>query len=320
MFFLFSAFLLAFSSFFTALPTSFPLTKTVSFEMQPAPVVTLEATSTESAPSDSVAPSSPLSPAEIARREPLPISRDQYTAALNQPAAHYLGSTVSNSYQGLEIHWEKYDAFFPYIVLSLSLPEIPGRERLLSEGSFDRSAYLTVARVLDRAGKNIYDAKNSFEEAPFDGINLQPIAELPGYLEGSREIHVLKGVKEADIRSVEGQVILDLPVNVRPLEFAPSELGKEKKTAGAAVSLTAVEGTTYTFDYLGKGGNFVKWMGYDAAGQPVPLLSHTADIPDALVEPTSIDATFESPVTKIKLFVADEIFTKTLPFQLNMEK
>ena len=249
--------------------------------------------------------------------EPLPVTREAYEAALNQPAATYLGEGASTTSQGVAIHWEKYDDFFPYIVLGIALPELPGLDRLRQEGAFDRRAYLTVSRVLDRAGKDVYDGESSFEKAPFNGINLQSIEELPGYLEGSREIHVIDDVKEMDIRSVEGAVVLELPVNIQALEFAPTELGnEEKKTVGGAASLTSIDETSYAFDYMGKGKNFIKFIGYDAEGKTVPVIMQTAEVEDSTEVPTRIDVGFETPVAKIKLFIADEVFIKTVPFTL----
>ncbi len=249
--------------------------------------------------------------------EPLPVTREAYEAALNQPAATYLGEGASTTSQGLAIHWEKYDDFFPYIVLGIALPELPGLDRLRQAGAFDRRAYLTVSRVLDRAGKDVYDGESSFEKAPFNGINLQSIEELPGYLEGSREVHVIDDVKEVDIRSVEGAVVLELPVNIQALEFTPTELGnEEKKTLGGAASLTSIDETSYAFDYMGKGKNFIKFIGYDAEGKTVPVIMQTAEVEDSTEVPTRIEVGFEAPVAKIKLFIADEVFIKTIPFTL----
>ncbi len=252
--------------------------------------------------------------------EPLVVSRQQYNAALSQPPAEYLGSAPSTTSQGLEVHWEEYDAFFPYIVLGVSLPEIPGMDRLAGQNEFNRRAYLTVNRVLDAAGANVYDAENSFEEAPFNGLSLRPIEGLQGYLEGGRQIHVKDGVKEENLRLVDGQVVLKLPVNIQSLEFVAADLGKEKKTPGATISLSAIEGADYTFDYLGKGENFVKFVGYSTDGKMVAIASRTADVTDSEGEPTPISVSFEAPVSKIKIFVADEIYTKTLPFTLKVGK
>ncbi len=262
--------------------------------------------------------SQPTTPAPAQQiLEPLPVTREAYEAALSQPAANYLGEGASTTSQGVAIHWEKYDAFFPYIVLGIAVPELPGLDRLRQEGAFDRRAYLTVSRVLDRAGKDVYDGESSFEKAPFNGINLQSIEELPGYLEGSREIHVIDDVKEADIHSVEGAVGLELPVNIQALEFAPTELGnEEKKTVGGAASLTSIDGASYAFDYMGKGKNFIKFIGYDAEGRTIPVIMQTAEVEDSTEVPTRIEVGFEVPVAKIKLFIADEVFIKTIPFTL----
>jgi len=252
--------------------------------------------------------------------EPQPISREQYEAALGVPAAQYTGGTPHATYQSLEVHWEEYDDFFPYIVLELSLPEIPGYNRLKEAGSFDRRAYLTVSRVLDKTGKNVYDAQHSFEEAPFNGIGLRPLDELPGYVQGERQIHVLKGVKEADLARIDGRVVLELPVNVRPLEFTRSELGQEKTFAGTKATLTTAEWLEYQFSYQGPAKRIIKWVGYDAEGKAIAPTSYTADIQDAIQEPVYLSVGFDRPVEKVKLFLAEDILTKTMPFTLQLDK
>jgi len=252
--------------------------------------------------------------------EPLPVSREQYEAALNRPAVNSLDSLASTTYLGLEIHWKEFDAFFPYVTLGLALPEVPEIERVREANTFTRTARLTIARVLNRAGKDVYDKKSSFEESPFDGLDFQPIQELPGYAEAERQVHVQKGVKEADIHSIEGQVILDLPVNVRPIEFTPSEVGMTKTQASSTVSLIAVNDSEYEFQFTGDARNFIRFFGYDATGRRVPIASHTADFAEVQEHTAPLFVTFSEPVARVKMFIAEDILTKTYPFHLVVGK
>lgn len=252
--------------------------------------------------------------------EPLPISREAYEAALTRPAVHTLNTLASTTHLGLAIHWKEFHAFFPYLTLGVVLPELPGIERLREVNTFSRTARLTLARVVTRAGKEVYDKTSTFEKPPFDGLTLQPLQEFPGYVEAIREVHVQKGVKAEDIRSIEGQVILDLPVNVQPLEFMTNEVGETKARAGSIVTLTTVHESEYDFQYKGDIRNFIRFFGYDAKGHIVPILSQRADALETHQPTTSLLVTFREPVVRVKVFVADEIFTKTLPFQLKMGK
>lgn len=253
--------------------------------------------------------------------EPLPISREQYEAALGVPAAQYTGETPHTTYQSLEVHWNEYDDFFSTIKLGLSLPEIPGYEHLKESSTYYRRSRVEISRVLDKTGKNVYDRESSFETPFFTGLWLRPIDGLSGYVEDEREIHVVKGTKEADLARIDGQAVLELPVNVRSIEFTPRDLGQEKTLAGMKVTLNTVEeGRGYQFSYVGRGNQVVKWIGYDATGEAVRLVSYTANVQDALEESEYLVASFYQPVEKVKMFIAEDVLTKTFPFTLEVNK
>lgn len=252
--------------------------------------------------------------------EPAAISQAEYEQALAQPAPKYLGPEPGTTTESLEVHWMEYDDFLSQVRLGVALPEIPGLTTFLGANEFNRFAHLVVSHVLTQKGQDVYDKSSSFEDGTFDTLSFRPIDELPGYVEASRDIHVKKGTKERDLKTVVGAVQLFLPVDAKGLVFAPSDVGAKKTTLGAEVTFTGLTDGEYAFDYLGKGQNLLGFRGYAADGRQVEVLSRTADVEDAQTVPTKIFVSFAEPVAQVKVFVADKMFTKSLPFTLTISK
>ncbi len=252
--------------------------------------------------------------------EPAAISQAEYEQALAQPAPKYLGPEPGVTTGSLEVHWMEYDDFFSVVRLDVALPEIPGLASFVGPNEFNRFAHLVVSHVVTQKGQDVYDKTSSFEDSTFDTLSFRSIDELPGYVEASRDIHVKDGTKERDLKSIVGTVQLFLPVEAKALVFAPGDVGAKKTTPGAEVMFNGVTDGEYSFDYLGPGKNFLGFRGYAADGHQINVSAHTADVEDALTTPTKISVSFAEPVAQIKVFVADKIFTKSLPFTLNISK
>lgn len=259
-------------------------------------------------------------PQPPADRVPMSVSEMQYAALFQQAPLKRAPSRSGVSLQSVRVEWDEVDEFFPYLKLEVGMPVIPGFFTLVGPSEFHRFSQMVITNVKDKRGRNVYNAKSAFEEAPFTYFDFDYTDSSMERMAAQRTVHLKKGTKEKNLASVSGKVRFDLPVDIRPLEFKMTDINKTMRYASSTVTLKSVENGDVTFLYQGPTEHYIKMIGYDDQGHLLSWLEKTGTLPDARKQPIEIHTAFEGNPQTVSVFVAKKMLVKQLPFTLRAPK
>jgi len=178
------------------------------------------------------------------------------------------------------------------------------------------SPEVTVNRVLDGAGRNVYDAASTFEKQDFfKRANLTPAARPVPHLTGTRNVHVIANTTEVAVQRVEGQLRVSIPVNVQVAAFAAKEVGATKTVHDATLTLSSVAGNDVVMHYRGPSRQLLTLRGFDGSGKAVAaesrqVLAQNQDVDRAFM------TRFRAPVARLEAVLAASVATRDFPFVL----
>ena len=150
--------------------------------------------------------------------------------------------------------WDQQDT---HVWLKVRIPDIPYMTL------FD-SSIMSITDVLNKSGKNVYNASSNFESEHF--LNLNFMQHSGGYLEAIRDVHLLPGTKEADLQSIHGELQFKFPLNVAKADFTAKDSGQRKTLAGLEVTLEKLEGNSADIKIVGDIDRYIGVNAYDASG------------------------------------------------------
>lgn len=200
-------------------------------------------------------------------------------------------------------------SFFPASFwLKVHLPQIKGVEAGMPPE-------ITVTRVLDGAGKNYYDAANTFEKDPFfRRARLSPEAKPVPRFEGTRTVNIERGLSEGSLSRIEGDLRIFIPADMKTEGFEAADAGKDRTVHGSTVTLKSLKGTEAVLHYRGASANLLGVRGL-ADGKPVDIESR--QLPgDARTVDMDMTVKFKAPVTRIEVGIASGVAERSFPFVL----
>jgi hypothetical protein len=206
----------------------------------------------------------------------------------------------------LSTYWP--DEKSPHFWLKIRLPAMPSLQHY-------NSASLIIDRVANQAGQDVYDKENPFENAHFRELNLARYDGPPAYLEGLRDAHLKPGVKEEDIKKVEGVVVLQLPIGVKAVPINKAELNTPVPVGDLRFTLRKINGKQVELEVSGPIERHVATLGVDASGKIVERAQYSAWTESATKKNYTYG--FKTEIVGLKALVADTLTEKRIAFSLS---
>lgn len=232
----------------------------------------------------------------------------EYNALLSKPLTGLEGTNVGPAVLKISNFWEGNK---PHIWINVMLPELPNFD-------FNRSlTKVTINNVQNKNGQNVYDPSNTFEKTFFQSFTVSERSYPIVHLQGIRDVHLVSGTNEQDISSIDGKLILSLPIGIKELLFTTNDIGKQKQTNGISVNVSAIENSQVLWTYQGKGTYFFKISAYNAQGQELSMQSGTSPVRDGdYIKPYDLKSIFSGDIALVKIFIVSEIKNREYPFVL----
>lgn len=196
----------------------------------------------------------------------------------------------------------------PHFWLKVRLPALPSLQHF-------NSASLIIDHVLNQAGQDVYDRDNPFENAHFRELNLARSEGAPAYLEGLRDAHLKPGVKEEDVKKIEGVVVLQLPIGVKAVSVGKNELNTPVAVGDLRFTLRKINGKQVELEVSGPIERHVATLGEDASGRIVERVQYSAWTENATKKNYTYG--FKTEVVGLKALVADKLTEKRIVFSLS---
>ncbi len=200
--------------------------------------------------------------------------------------------------------WEQQE---PHVWLKVRIPDVPYMTLL-------DSSTLLLSDVISKNGKNVYDANSSFESEHF--LNLRFTKQSGGYLEAIRDVHLLPGTKETDLKSVRGELQFRFPLNVRNTEFVPKDAGQSRTTADLQITLEELNGNSAKIQIVGDIDRYIGVKAFGASGNELEAGGSSS----MTSENKKVDSySFQGDIAVLKVFVAEKILSKSYAFLLEAQ-
>jgi uncharacterized RDD family membrane protein YckC len=174
----------------------------------------------------------------------------------------------------------------------------------------DGAVSVTVTRVPDTTGGDLYDPKNSLETPFFQKVSLSPSTSPAPHLGGTRQVNLAAGAGTSTLSGAEGTVRFKLAAKPVTASFAAADAGKSKAANGLEVTLKSMKGNEAEIALGGDGSRIVGMLGYDAGGGRVRAGSTTTSN-------TQIKFKFDQPVARLDVVVAERFVERSFPFTLS---
>ena len=242
---------------------------------------------------------------------PVALNEAGYAAHLSKPL-----TGVEAKYRGVYTNaGPAFVTYDPTTGLAVVLPVIPN-------AALGDNNYVDITRILDASGKDINDATSSFNTSLFfKRLELRYDSDPVPHLYGYRSLTLAKDAKTESISEIDGNLFLNLPLDIRTIDFGASDVGQSKSFGSTTVTLRSVVGNDVNFNYKGDYEAFVTATAYDASGN---LLELSGTSIEAATGSRQVDAdgtyTFDGPVAKVSFAVASGILTKSYPISIIVKK
>jgi len=239
-------------------------------------------------------------------KEIISFSEAEYDSLLSKPLSGLEGINVGPAVLEISNFWEGEK---PHIWVKVKLPILPNFD-------FNRSlTKITINSVQNKNGQNLYDPTNTFETKFFQSFGVSESSYPIIRLQGIRDVHLVSGTNEKDISRIDGKLILSLPIGIKELSFTPSDIGKQKESAGVSVNMSAIQNSQVLWTYTGKGNNFFSIKAYNSQGQELSMQSGTSPAGDEnYTKPSDLKSIFSGDIALVKIFIVSEIKDREYPF------
>ena len=263
----------------------------------------------ESADSDVPAPAAPAPEDETAAY--VDLGAAEYEQLLSQghapldadaAGAHTLVGPVLLE---LGTFWD--DPQTPHVWILVKLPLLPNLE------STGRSGMVRIARVMNDKGQDVYDRESGFEGEQFQKLTFGRMRFPALHLQSIRDVHLVAGVKNKDIHSIEGVLQLRLPLGVQSVAFSTAETGQTKEVNGQSVTLKQVDGMKIAAEINGDPDSHLDSRAYDAAGNVVDQQYSSWS---TSMGRKDLSITFNGPVERVEFYFVRDFLDKEWPFVL----
>ena len=190
-----------------------------------------------------------------------------------------------------------------------------------------------ISRVVDENNRDFYDQE---KDQMFNSGVLHDLVEGDDIFSSERQIKTAPGFEVQDLKSIEGNLIITLPINLAKVTFKSDQIGVAKTTSGTTITLLKVEQeeddaygnkkSFIEFHYKGPANSYRGVKGYNSEGKEVTEGGGSRLTGDGDVDQTLVKA-FYAPEgelqegdplpVKIELFIAEKTIDYTYPFVLN---
>lgn len=252
-------------------------------------------------------------PIEDQIAKPLPplqqVSKTQYHDLLARSNVSFRagGGSLGPLAVKIDQFWQGSNA--PHLWLKVRCANLPNL-RLLG----NRGLKVSIERVLGDGGSDQYDPQNPFEKELFQRVALSTDGQ--GLLEGNRDIYLRPGTAADEIRRIDGQIELTLPLAVESLKLTPSMMGETYRVAGRPVKFVTMRGGMVRLELPQGRQPLLRVIGYNVAGQPLVegSTSWTGQ------EPTVLTQTFQGELFSVEVLMAGSLLQRSYPFSVSPEK
>ena len=254
---------------------------------------------------------SPLAPQKeavvLGSKGVVSFSEAEYDGLLSRPMTGLKGTHVGPAVLEISNFWEGDE---PSLWINVMLPALPNF-------NFNQSlTKVTINNVQNKNGQSVYDSASAFEKAFFQSFNVWERSSPILHLQGTRQVHLISGTKEKDVFSIEGTLVLSLPIGIKELSFSPSDIGSPKESAGVSINVSAIQNSQVLWTYQGKGIHFFKLSAYNSQGQELGMQLGSSPIKDKdYTNPSSLlKSIFSGDIALVKVFIVPEIKEREYPF------
>jgi hypothetical protein len=194
----------------------------------------------------------------------------------------------------------------PHVWVKVRLPEVPNLHL------FD-AGRLAVTSVRTAAGEDAYHAESGLEKAFFQKIDFKRQAGPPPFLEALRDVHLLPGTQEEELKALEGKVHLRLPVGVKTHILTEQDEGRTVNLNGTEVTLDKMDGSSARLKIENRPERFLTALAY-LDDRPASIAGHSSWSQEDVA---GVQYQFGGKANRIKVVVADEIVEMEYPFSVS---
>ncbi len=253
-----------------------------------------------------------LLPEEVSHEEvAINLSETEYDSLLiSKRIAFESGITTSVGPSAFQFSNYMEGAKYPRLALKVRLIQIPNIK--LADKKFVR---LLITHVWDRSHQDVYGRDNPLEKEYFQRLSFSKPHEPSSYLEANRNVYLRPGVKEKDIESIEGKLILELPLRMEMVTFYGLSVGKEVSIGRIKVTLKAMEGSEVLLHYTSPFKDFINAFAYNEAVKQLRNIGSSQQTAD---DSADIKLLYSGPVKSVKVIVAQGFMERNYPFVLRL--
>src|SRR5205814_9167801 len=160
----------------------------------------------------------------------------------------------------------------------------------------DGALVITLNRVANATGAELYDPKNTLESAFFQKLSLRPASSPVPHLGATRQVSLRSGASASGLNAVEGTLKVKLPVKPMVASFTAADIGAAQSAHGVEITLRQLRGKDAELEASGPSDRVVATYGYGADGGRIrPVSTSTGG--------GQMKVTFDAPVTRVEAVI-----------------
>ena len=180
----------------------------------------------------------------------------------------------------------------------------------MDEFGGDSAVVVTLNRVADASGGELYDPKHNLETAFFQKVSLRPAATPAPHFGGTRTVNLRPGASTVSLNVIEGTTKFRVPAKPVAASFTAGDLGKAQSAHGVAVTLRELKGRDARISVAGDTSRMVRTIAYGADGGRLRQTSWSTNGGE-------MNFSFEQPVNRLEVVVAEQFVERSYPFTLS---
>jgi zinc-ribbon domain len=196
----------------------------------------------------------------------------------------------------------------PHLWLKLQLAQLPNLAL-----SHNHSTRILIDKVLDSAAQDRYNREHSFEHAAFHWIDiLADDPEQQGY-GGIRNVYLKQGTRPEQIRSIVGQLEINLPLGIESLQLNRNDIGKTLQVAGKSLTVENMNAAGITLRFEGRRSELLSIRAVNQQAEPLREAGSTWQ---KIGQAFSLKQMFSGDIDSVTVLVASDSVTRSYPFEI----
>ncbi len=231
-----------------------------------------------------------------------------YDRLLNkqQSPAAQKGLALGPATLSAEQFWQ--DEQEPHLWLKLQVAELPNLAL-----SRNHSTRILIDKVLDSAAQDRYDRDHSFEHDAFHWIDILADNSLEQGYGGIRNVYLTQGTRPEQIRSIVGQLELNLPLGIESLQLNHDDIGKTLQIAGKSLTVENINADGITLRFAGKRSELLSIRAVNQQAEPLRDAGFTWH---KIGQAFSLKKMFNGKVDIVTILVDSDSVTRSYPFEI----